>query len=241
MMLNISEIRAFDDNYIWAISDDCSLWVVDPGETKPVLQHLERNALNLAGILLTHWHADHQGGVEDLIVKYPNAQVIGSAKTLKGPSQPVQDGQHIDILGAKFLVVEVPGHTLDHVAYFSDSSFFDGPVAFTGDTLFAAGCGRLFEGSPNDMFESLKKINQLPERTRIYCAHEYTLKNLHFAVVAEPDNIDIRKRLVEVMSLRNKGISTIPSMLDIERLTNPFLRSSSVTELASLRKRKDQF
>ena len=240
-MLNISEIQAFDNNYIWAISDSCSVWVVDPGEAKPVLQYLERNALNLIGILLTHWHADHQGGVEDLVVKYPNAQVIGSAKTLKGPSQPVQDGQRIDILGAKFFVIEVPGHTLDHVAYFSDSPFFNGPVAFTGDTLFAAGCGRLFEGSPEDMFESLKKINQLPERTHIYCAHEYTLRNLQFAVVAEPDNADIQKRLDEVTSLRNKGISTIPSMLNIERLTNPFLRSSSATDLASMRKHKDQF
>ena len=241
MMLGIHEIQAFNDNYIWIVSDGVSAWAVDPGDAEPVLQFLNDNQLNLAGILLTHWHADHQGGVEDLIAQYSDAQVIGSTKSLNGPSQPVEDGQYIDILGARFVAMEVPGHTLDHVAYFSDSKLFNAPVAFTGDTLFAAGCGRLFEGSAEDMFSSLGKINSLPEITQIYCAHEYTLANLRFAVVSEPENADIQKRLHDVIKLRHKGISTIPSVLRIERLTNPFLRSSSVTVLASRRQHKDHF
>lgn len=240
-MLVIHEIQAFDDNYIWAISNNNSVWIVDPGDALPVLKFLDMNRLHLTGILLTHWHADHQGGVEELLIKYPDTQVIGSKKHLKGPSQPVKNGEKISVLGAEFLVIEVPGHTLDHVAYFSSSSSFEMPVAFTGDTLFAAGCGRLFEGSPKNMFNSLNKINILPDNTRIYCAHEYTLSNLKFAVTVEPHNLDIQKRLREVTDLRKNRISTIPSVLKLERLTNLFLRSSSVEELALIRQRKDQF
>ena len=240
-MLQIHQVQAFSDNYIWIISDGTSAWVVDPGDSVPVIAFLDRHQLSLSGILLTHWHGDHQGGVEDLRSRYGECRVIGSNKTLKGPSRAVSEGQIIDVLGAAFRVIEVPGHTLDHVAFFSDSKLLESPVAFTGDTLFVAGCGRLFEGTPEDMYGSLQKLNTLPENTSIYCAHEYTLANLKYAVVAEPENPDIQRRLVSVEKLRTQDISTVPTTLFMERLTNPFLRSRDSSELAARRLQKDNF
>ncbi|NCW73864.1 MAG: hydroxyacylglutathione hydrolase, partial [Gammaproteobacteria bacterium] len=143
--------------------------------------------------------------------------------------------------GASFTVIEVPGHTLDHVAFFSDSALFDSPIAFTGDTLFVAGCGRLFEGTAENMHESLQKLNDLPENTSIYCAHEYTLANLKYAAFAEPDNSNIRSRLAAVENLRAQEISTVPTTLAMERLTNPFLRAKDSSELAVRRLQKDNF
>jgi hydroxyacylglutathione hydrolase len=240
-MLKIHRVNAFDDNYIWVISDHENAWVVDPGDAAPVIGLLESYELSLQGILLTHWHGDHQGGVLDLCARFAGIEVIGSHKTLKGPSRPVSEGDVVHVLGADFEVIEVPGHTLDHVAYASISDQFPRPVAFTGDTLFAAGCGRLFEGSAENMFSSLNKINQLPENTEIYCAHEYTLTNLNFAVVAEPNNEDIQKRQQQVSEMRAKGMATVPTTLKLERLTNPFLRAITVAQLAKRRLQKDHF
>ena len=240
-MLQIHPIQAFTDNYIWMISDGKTAWVVDPGDATPVLAFLEANSLSLSGILLTHWHGDHQGGVEDLCSRYDDIQVIGSNKVLKGPSRSVSEGDEVDVLGATFKVIEVPGHTLDHVAFFSDSTLFQSPVAFTGDTLFVAGCGRLFEGTAEDMYKSLQKLNALPENTSIYCAHEYTLANLKYAAFAEPDNSDIQSRLGSVEKLRSHEISTVPTTLLMERLTNPFLRAKDSSELAARRLQKDKF
>ena len=240
-MLQIHQVQAFSDNYIWLISDGVSAWAVDPGDAHPVIEFLDARKLSLSGILLTHWHGDHQGGVEDLCSRYDQIQVIGSHKALKGPSRPVSEGDTVDVLGATFSVIEVPGHTLDHVAFFSDSSLFDSPVAFTGDTLFVAGCGRLFEGTAENMYQSLQKLNALPESTSIYCAHEYTLANLKYAVVAEPDNSDIQGRLASVEKLRSQELSTVPTTLAMERLTNPFLRARDSSELAARRLQKDNF
>jgi hydroxyacylglutathione hydrolase len=239
-MLKIIRLHAFNDNYIWVIRNQTVAFVVDPGDCDPVINYLNDENLRLQGILLTHWHNDHQGGVEVLKATYPEAQVYGSTKQLKGPSNPVRENDRVDVLGAEFRVLEVPGHTLDHVAFFSHSCFFDFPVAFTGDTLFAAGCGRLFEGTPNDMFVSLGKLNQLPEDTKIFCAHEYTEANLKFAVTAEPDNKAMSDRLERVKIQRLGSEPTIPTDLALERLTNPFLRASSVEQLAARRKAKDQ-
>ncbi len=240
-MLRIHRIHAFSDNYIWVIADDKNAWVVDPGDASPVIEFLEAHQLSLSGILLTHWHGDHQGGVEDLCTRYPELQIIGSKKALKGPSRPVVEGEMVEVLGALFRAIEVPGHTLDHIAFFSDSDLFETPVAFTGDTLFVAGCGRLFEGTAENMFESLQKLDKLPGNTAIYCAHEYTLANLKYATIAEPENVEIQKRLVKVEELRSKQYATVPTTLVMERLTNPFLRAKDASELAARRLQKDNF
>jgi hydroxyacylglutathione hydrolase len=240
-MLQIYQVNAFDDNYIWIIADDENAWVVDPGDAAPVIAFLETHSLILQGVLLTHWHGDHQGGVLDLCACFSGIEVIGSHKPLKGPSRPVSEGDFVHVLGADFEVIEVPGHTLDHVAYASISDRFLRPVVFTGDTLFAAGCGRLFEGSAENMFSSLNKINKLPANTEIYCAHEYTLANLNFAVVAEPDNEDAEQRRQQVSQMRTAGLATIPTTLELERLTNPFLRATTIAQLAERRLKKDQF
>ena len=240
-MLRIHRIPAFSDNYIWIIADDLSAWAVDPGDASPVIEFLETHQLSLIGILLTHWHGDHQGGVEDLCTRYAGLQIIGSNKALKGPSSPVVEGDMVEVLGALFQAIEVPGHTLDHVAFFSDSNLFETPVAFTGDTLFVAGCGRLFEGTAENMYESLQKLNQLPGNTTIYCAHEYTLANLKYATFAEPENPEIQKRLAKVEELRLKQHATVPTTLAMERLTNPFLRAKDASELAARRLQKDTF
>ena len=240
-MLRIHRIHAFSDNYIWVIADDDSAWVVDPGDASPVIEFLGAHQLSLIGILLTHWHGDHQGGVEDLCTRYPELQIIGSKKALKGPSRPVVEGDIVEVLGALFRAIEVPGHTLDHIAFFSDSDLFETPVAFTGDTLFVAGCGRLFEGTAENMFESLQKLDQLPGNTAIYCAHEYTLANLKYATIAEPENLEIQKRLAKVEELRSKQYATVPTTLVMERLTNPFLRAKDASELAARRLQKDNF
>ena len=240
-MLKIHQIAAFSDNYIWVISDGSNAWVVDPGDATPVIRFLNESALKLEGILLTHWHGDHQGGVEELRDYYRDLQIIGSRKALKGPSRPVSENDLVRILGATFKVLEVPGHTLDHVAFISTSELFDTPVAFTGDTMFAAGCGRLFEGTADDMFRSLNKINNLAENTLVYCAHEYTLANLEYAVRAEPKNLDTLDRFNEVVVMRHQGISTVPTTLALERLTNPFLRAPNSAVLGQRRLEKDNF
>ena len=254
-MLRIHRIHAFSDNYIWVIADDKHAWVVDPGDASPVIEFLEAHQLFLIGILLTHWHGDHQGGVEDLCTRYPELQIIGSKKALKGPSRPVVEGDMVEVLGALFRAIEVPGHTLDHIAFFSDSDLFETPVAFTGDTLFVAGCGRLFEGTAENMFESLQKLDQLPSNTAIYCAHEYTQANAAFALSVEPQNKALQARAKEIDRLRASGLPTVPTSIGRERETNPFVRVHSahlqetlelsggdpVAVFAETRRRKDHF
>ncbi len=234
-MLIVSPIKAFSDNYIWLLhrEDDTRAWVVDPGDAAAVNRALEANGLTLEGILVTHHHFDHVGGLDALIQAH-SPLIIGPCNpAIVQIGQRVVAGDSVTVLDRPFDVIEVPGHTLDHIAFFSPG---DPPLLFCGDTLFAGGCGRIFEGTAPMMYESLQRLAALPEDTRVHCAHEYTLANLAFARAAEPDNQALQQRLVEAESLRRRDIPTVPSELHLELLTNPFLRSQQsglVDSLAS--------
>lgn len=238
-MLRIEALPAFSDNYIWLLHDpvthQCA--VVDPGDAQPVLDWLSAHPdCRLTDILVTHHHHDHVGGVSRL-KDSTAARVIGPGQeAIPARDLAVGDGDRVEALGRRWRVFHVPGHTLGHVAYYSE---FEGesPVLFSGDTLFAAGCGRLFEGSAAQMHDSLTRLASLPDATRVYCAHEYTLSNLRFARAVEPDNPAVRARLEEVERLRAAGDITLPSTLGIERVTNPFLRcdETSINEIISAR------
>ncbi len=224
-MLSVIPLSAFDDNYIWMLQNDnnAEVFVVDPGEAAPVLTALEHNNLTLAGILLTHHHQDHVGGVQTLLDHF-TVPVIGSDKsTIPSITQKVKGGDQIMVLGTRFQVIDVPGHTLDHIAFFSDQP--KQPLLFCGDTLFAAGCGRIFEGTPQQMYASLIKLSLLPKNTAVYCAHEYTLTNLNFAKTVEPDNNILEKHIITCKQLRNQNLPTLPSSIGKELQINPFLRS----------------
>ena len=225
--MTVTPIAAFDDNYIWAIhngtsnGDVADVVIVDPGDAEPVMAAIEQNGWKLRAILLTHHHYDHTGGVEEL-TQLADIPVYGPAhESIKGLTHPLAEGDQIDFddMGIHLKVLDTPGHTRGHICYYGNNTLF------CGDTLFAAGCGRIFEGTAAQMYESLEKIRTLPETTQIYCAHEYTLQNLGFARIAEPDNRDIIERLKRVKSLRNQDKPSVPSTLAEELLTNPFLRS----------------
>lgn len=238
-MLQIDALPAFNDNYIWLLQDPATRQcaVVDPGDATPVTDWLEAHSdWRLTDILVTHHHHDHIGGV-GLLKQHTGARVIGpSEEAIPARDLAVGEGDQIAVLGQLWRVLHVPGHTLGHVAYFSETTP-DAPVLFSGDTLFAAGCGRLFEGSPEQMYDSLSRLSSLPESTRVYCAHEYTLSNLRFASAVEPHNPRISGRLQEVTQLRAEGRPTVPSTLAIEKMTNPFLRcaETSINEIISVR------
>lgn len=227
MNLNIRPIPAFNDNYIWLLQQDQNpnICIVDPGDAAPVLALLKKEGLTLANIIITHHHADHIGGVKELLAVFPRAQVYGphSAK-IDCISHRVKQGDHFQVLGLEFAVLEVPGHTLDHIAYYFNGDAETDPVLFCGDTLFAGGCGRIFEGTPPMMLTSLEKLSSLPGNTRVYCAHEYTLANLRFALAAEPNNQDLQERMATTEEMRAAGIPTVPSTIALENRTNPFLR-----------------
>ena len=221
-MFDVIRIPAFKDNYIWLLRKGTSAVVVDPGDARPVLDVLEREGLTLASILVTHHHNDHQGGVAGLLARY-TAEVFGPAsESITGITQPLQGGETISLasLGVDFQVFAVPGHTLGHLAYYGSGCLF------CGDTLFGAGCGRLFEGTPAQMHDSLTRLAALPEETAAYCAHEYTEANLRFAMAVEPGNRRLRDRVDEVAVARAKGLATVPFTIALEKATNPFLRCS---------------
>jgi hydroxyacylglutathione hydrolase len=227
-MLCVQAVNAFDDNYIWLIRqpDRPQILIVDPGDAKPVLTALAAQSLQPVGIFITHHHWDHVGGIDELLARYP-MPVYGPAKeTIPHISQPLVDGDtvHIAALDAEFQVLDVPGHTAGHIAFFHESN--DNSMVFVGDTLFAGGCGRLFEGTPAQMHDSLSRIAALPEQTQVYCAHEYTEANLGFARIAEPGNAALQKRQQAVQQQRAKNQATVPSLLADEKATNPFLRCS---------------
>ena len=222
-MLSVTPIEAFSDNYIWCIEKpgDTGVFVVDPGDGDAVLQALNRRGLELAGILVTHHHFDHTGGLDTLLadrsvpVFGPRNPAIGQIETR------LSQGDRLEVLGAEFEVLEVPGHTLDHIAYFHAGQ---PPLLFCGDTLFAGGCGRLFEGDAATMSASLAQLAALPSGTEVYCAHEYTLANLAFAKAAEPDNAALQARIERDTQARKENRPTVPSLLQLELDTNPFLR-----------------
>jgi len=231
--MKVTPIPAFDDNYIWAIHNGTSIngvadvVVVDPGDADPVIAAIKQNSWRLRAILLTHHHYDHTGGVGELIRLLDDAgdayiPVYGPAhESIKEVTHPLSEGDQVDFenMGVHLKVLDTPGHTRGHICYYGNNALF------CGDTLFAAGCGRIFEGTAAQMYESLEKIRTLPETTQLYCAHEYTLQNLGFARIAESDNRDIIERLKRVKGLRSQGKPSVPSTLAEELQTNPFLRS----------------
>ncbi|UFH51654.1 hydroxyacylglutathione hydrolase [Pseudomonas sp. KNUC1026] len=224
-MIQIQPLRAFNDNYIWLLQDTATYQcaVVDPGDAAPVQAWLEANpGWVLADILITHHHHDHVGGVLALKT-LTGARVTGPAdETIPGRDVAVAQGSRASALGLDFEVLHVPGHTLGHIMYYCAGH--EAPLLFSGDTLFAAGCGRLFEGTPAMMHQSLSKTAAMPDGTLVYCAHEYTLSNLRFAAAVEPGNAAITERLEHVAALRERDGCSLPSTLALERSTNPFLR-----------------
>ncbi len=221
-MVNIKEIPAFSDNYIWLIHDSSEAWVVDPGDSQVVIAALAEIDMPLAGILVTHHHFDHVGGIDDLVHIY-QPRVIGPQNPAIGHiDQRVTGGDRVRVCGLEFEVLEVPGHTLDHIAYIARKH--QPPLLFCGDTLFAGGCGRVFEGSPPMMHDSLQLLAALPADTRVYCAHEYTLANLAFAAAVEPGNVSLAQRIQRDQAQRQRQLPTVPSTVGEELQTNPFLR-----------------
>lgn len=222
--MQIDAIRAFSDNYIWCLHDQSDAIVVDPGDAEPVEAYLNANGLRLSGVLITHHHFDHTGGLPALCEKRPEMPVWGPSSSSEYINRPVQEDDQVTLFERTFRVIAVPGHTLDHIAYFCEASGQQAPVLLPGDTLFAGGCGRLFEGSPSQMVESLGKLQSLPDTTAVYCAHEYTEANLTFAAAVEPNNADVLQRLETVRSIRQSDGITLPSNIAAEKATNPFLR-----------------
>lgn len=223
-MLRLIPIPAFADNYLWLLHDGQRALVVDPGDAAPVMRALAENALHLDSILVTHHHADHTGGV-DALRNATGARVYGPAReSIPVPYEPLREGDTVGTLGLHFQVLDVPGHTAGHIAFYTPE--VNGkPLLFCGDTLFSGGCGRLFEGSPAQMLASLDKLAALPGQTCVCCTHEYTLGNLRFALAVEPDNAELKAYHEECVRLRDAGRPTLPTSIARERLINPFLRT----------------
>jgi len=232
--MKLIPLPAFVDNYIWMLHDGQHALVVDPGEAEPVMQALQREGVQLNGILITHHHSDHTGGV-NFLREATGAAVFGPAnEPMPQPLTPLRDGDSVPLLGLTFHVIDVPGHTLGHIAYYCATAQ-PSPLLFCGDTLFSAGCGRLFEGTPAQMQASLAKLAALPDETRVCCTHEYTLSNLKFACAVEPDNQTLCRYTEHATALRANNQPTLPSSIALERQINPFLRSTQPTIIASAR------
>jgi hydroxyacylglutathione hydrolase len=235
-MIRIDALPAFTDNYLWLLQDAASqrCAVVDPGDAAPVLAWLQAHpGWQLSDILVTHHHFDHVGGIERLKTA-TGARVLGPAdEKIPGRDLGLSDSDSVEVLGLKFRVMAVPGHTLGHIAYYQAEQ----GLLFCGDTLFAGGCGRLFEGTPQQMHESLERLAALPGATQVYCTHEYTLSNLRFAQAVEPDNPQIAARLAEVSRWREAGRISLPSNIALELASNPFLRTAEAAVIGAAERR----
>ena len=220
-MLKISPINAFSDNYIWLIQTNEGNTLVDPGDSKPIISTVDKLGITIDDILITHHHYDHIGGLESLKPLIKGSVIGPKNNVIDLLDKHVREGDLIESIGLQFSVFEVPGHTLDHIAFYSET---EKEVLFCGDTIFSGGCGRVFEGTFEQMNHSLEKLMNLPSKTEIYCAHEYTLSNLQFALMAEPDNVDLKEYELNSKNKREKNIPTIPTTLGQELQINPFLR-----------------
>jgi hydroxyacylglutathione hydrolase len=240
-MVEIVRIPALSDNYIWLMHDKVSVEtvVIDPAEAEPVLAAAEARGWRIGQIWNTHWHPDHTGG--NAAIKAATGCVITgpAAEAAKIPTldRQVREGDTVSIGALEVVVLEVPAHTAGHIAYHMPGE----ELIFVGDTLFAMGCGRLFEGDADQMHRNLQRLARLPAETVVYCAHEYTLSNGRYALVAEPENEAIALRMAEVEAARAAGEATIPTTIGLERSTNPFMRAASAAELAKRRAAKDVF
>ena len=227
MTLQIHPIPAFRDNYIWIIHNNTHAVIVDPGDASTVIDYLQFNQLQLQAILITHHHSDHTGGNTLLLDRFDVPIYGPKQETISTVSHPVQEDEtvHIPTLSLALEVIEIPGHTRGHIAYFGSlQGHQERNILFCGDTLFACGCGRIFEGTPQQMYQSLQKLADLPEDTLVYCTHEYTLANIAFARTVEPNNIDLEKREHCTKQLRSENTPTLPTSIAIEKACNPFLR-----------------
>jgi hydroxyacylglutathione hydrolase len=257
--MQVNRLSALSDNYIFLLHDPKQniAAVVDPAEAAPVLRRLDELGAQLVAIFNTHHHMDHVGGNRQLRQRFPDACVYGGAQDRgRIPEQQVflQEGDKVEFAKRMGEVLFVPGHTRGHIAYYFPP-VVEGEMGdlFCGDTLFAGGCGRLFEGTPTQMVDSLSKLRTLPDNTRVWCAHEYTLKNLQFAITVDAENPDLHSRLTQVQSARQRSEATVPSLLGVEKRTNPFLRweepklqaavksQEPVQTFARLRGMKDRF
>ncbi len=221
-MMKVHQLKAFDDNYIWLIGCERqdSVAIVDPGDDAPVIDYLEQHGLTPSAILITHHHGDHTGGVSELVARYKIPVYGPAGERIPALTHPLVEGDRVELAGCELSlqVFDTPGHTRGHICYYGHGALF------SGDTLFTAGCGRLFEGTAEQMYHSLEKLRTLPDDTLLYCAHEYTRANLSFAVVAEPENVQIATRAEEVKRLRAASKPTVPATMAMEKATNPFLR-----------------
>lgn len=245
MPITIARIPVLSDNYVWLAHDPASgeTAVIDPAVAEPVLAAADERGWTITQIWNTHWHPDHVGG--NLEIKAAAAAwggctitgPAGEAGKIPGIDRAVAEGDSVMLGQATARVIDVPAHTAGHNAYV----FADERAAFVGDTLFAMGCGRLFEGTAAQMYDNMRKLDALPDDTAVYCAHEYTLSNARFAVTVEPDNAALKARYAEVIAMRERGEPTVPTNIGAEKATNPFMRARSVEELAARRTAKDNF